>query len=290
MARNHTKKNRNKQAAKPSSNGSATAASAATATAEAAKKTAEAAAVVAAAAVAVYDLTKEDYDKERKSCLELLNENTAQHDKAILTLAAGALGLSVTFLKDIARNPAEGTIWLGLGWFLLIVSLVSMVASFLTGQWACWHQLGKLDKHLQEQKRPPDENYWGTWTKGLNLSAFCCFLVGVASLVFFSWENLERHNEGKKPDALQQTIDALRIVVESLVEQSKTESEMSKPNRTPPTTVKATVLEGLIPPTAPVSPPNKSQFGHPPASAPVNQGQPVTPPPPQTPPPTGSGR
>lgn len=214
MARNHTKKNQNKHAAKPSSNGSATAASAATSTAEAAKETAE-------AAVAVYDLTKEDYDKERKSCLELLNENTAQHDKAILTLAAGALGLSVTFLKDIANNPAEGTIWLGLGWFLLIVSLVSMVGSFLTGQWACWHQLGKLDKHLQEQKRPPDENYWGTWTKGLNLSAFCCFLVGVASLVFFSWENLERHSEATKPDALQQTIDALRIAVETLVEQSK---------------------------------------------------------------------
>ncbi|MBN8626281.1 MAG: hypothetical protein J0M17_12410 [Planctomycetes bacterium] len=182
------------------------------------------------AAETVLDFTAADYDKQRTACIALLHENTAQHDKAILTLAAGALGLSVTFLKDISKNPAEGIAWLGFGWFFLIASLICMIGSFLTGRKACKHQISTLDKHYSEQQRPSDENFWSDQTEHLNLAAFVSFLLGVGCLVFFSWVNLEKHGEPNKPDALQQTVESLKVSVESLVEQSNAGSEGKQTN------------------------------------------------------------
>lgn len=72
------------------------------------------------------------YKAEREILLELIKENTAQHDKAVLQLAAGALALSVTFLTDIAKNPEGCTYgWLGFGWVFLVVSMICIVASFV---------------------------------------------------------------------------------------------------------------------------------------------------------------
>src|SRR5438128_1036169 len=42
-------------------------------------------------------LPPEVYKDERKILLDLLKENTDQHDKAILQLTAGMLGLTMTF-------------------------------------------------------------------------------------------------------------------------------------------------------------------------------------------------
>ena len=45
-----------------------------------------------------------DYIEFKKMVSDGLLSGAQQHDKAILTLAAGALALSLTFIKDIASG------------------------------------------------------------------------------------------------------------------------------------------------------------------------------------------
>src|ERR1044071_5676495 len=61
-------------------------------------------------------------------------ETSADHlDKNILTLAAGAIAISLVFLEKIAPNPQPSTlVFLCLAWVSLIGSLLSTLISFLT--------------------------------------------------------------------------------------------------------------------------------------------------------------
>jgi len=82
------------------------------------------------------------YSEERK-ILVAAEQNTAQQfDKYILTLAAGALALSITFIKQIAPNPNPNSLCLLLiAWFLFSLSILSTLISHLTSQSACRRQV-----------------------------------------------------------------------------------------------------------------------------------------------------
>jgi hypothetical protein len=121
----------------------------------------------------------------------LQKANTDQHDKAILTLTAGMLGLTITFISNIAPNPPPWTmIFLASGWGGLVLSMVAMLCSFLTGQWACEDQIKLLDQHAAKGIRPEQKNYWSKWTKLLNTSSLALFIVGIILVAIFSGINL----------------------------------------------------------------------------------------------------
>jgi hypothetical protein len=131
------------------------------------------------------------YLKERAVMLDLIRANADQHDKAILQLTAATLGVSVTFIAQVAKSPLSCSWWLfGTGWTLLFLSLFAMLTSFHTGQRACHEQLHGWDALYRDGTPQPECNSWSTATTWLSRGSCALFLLGVLMILIFSWINL----------------------------------------------------------------------------------------------------
>lgn len=150
-------------------------------------------------------MSEETYVRERSCLIEIEQKSADQHDKAILTLTSGALGLSITFLDKFATNPLPETLWLvGASWSCFIVGIVSILASFLTSQAACRRQRDLLDSEYSTGTPPKQTNPPATATRWLNLLSYVLVVVGMAFLASFSWSNLAH----KGDDAVKQQQDS----------------------------------------------------------------------------------
>lgn len=79
------------------------------------------------------DLKYKVYLEERKSLVDAKREGSELFDKAILTLAAGTFGLSLTFIRQIVPNIKCGTEFMLIcAWTGFCISLLSTLISFLT--------------------------------------------------------------------------------------------------------------------------------------------------------------
>jgi hypothetical protein len=136
------------------------------------------------------------YLEERKSLVEAEGEQSQLFDKAILTLAGGAFGLSLTFIKEIISNHKPIQIsWLILAWIFFIVSMLSTLISFLTSQCACSKQREILettyfDNHDNKDGKIEIVNPAAKWTKWLNIFSILTFVTGTVFLAIFSIINL----------------------------------------------------------------------------------------------------
>jgi hypothetical protein len=82
--------------------------------------------------------------REREILIDELREASRNFDQNMLTLSAGALGLSITFVNLIAPKP-QGTSCLIYAWCFFIGALLSTLISFLTSQSACRKQMMNID-------------------------------------------------------------------------------------------------------------------------------------------------
>jgi len=136
------------------------------------------------------------YLGERKSLIDAEREESRLFDRAILTLAAGAFGLSLTFIRQIAPNIKPGTVYmLILAWSGFCISLLSTLISFLASQFACSKQREILeaeyfDDYSNQDKKAKSENKAAIWTKRLNLLSIVTFIIGAVFLAAFSVVNL----------------------------------------------------------------------------------------------------
>ena len=137
-------------------------------------------------------MSEDVYSRERSLLVEIEQKSASQHDRAILTLTAGALALSITFLEKIAPKPAPSALWLiAAAWLCFIVGLCVILLSFLLSQTACRRQRELLNAAYSEQAKPRDEeNRAATWTSRLNWASYGLFLLGVLFLALFSWFNI----------------------------------------------------------------------------------------------------
>lgn len=191
------------------------------------------------------------YTELKKHAGEALLNQANQFDKAILTLAAGALALSLTFIKDVA--PAPDALIIGLltgAWACFIASLCLTLISFQTGILA--HR--RFDMNLNIQHRDPAtdpntlKNCWIGATTILNLVSLTVFVAGTVLLTCSAYHGLK--------------------LKERTVQEQRTN-------------VSSTEQRGAVPPTPPVPP---GELGAIPPSPPVSG--PRTPPaPPPLPPP-----
>lgn len=130
------------------------------------------------------------YLEERKQLVAAERDTAQQFDKAILTLAAGALALSITFINQIAPNPKPHSVYFLIGaWILFCSSLLSTLISFLTSQVACRKQRDILDDKLSS-KENNKSNKAASWTNRLNYFSIAFFILGVVSLIVSSAINL----------------------------------------------------------------------------------------------------
>lgn len=129
----------------------------------------------------------EVYLAERAKLIQLQAEETHKFDKAILTLAGGAFGFSLAFIKEFVPYVRAGTyFWLLAAWICFGLSLLSTMISFLTSQRACRTQIEIMEKDFFDDKKPDIlKNKPARWTSGLNISSVAFFIVGVSLLIVF---------------------------------------------------------------------------------------------------------
>jgi hypothetical protein len=110
-------------------------------------------------------------------------------DKAVMTLAGGALGLSVTFVHGIVSKAAPcSLIWLALAWSFLALSLLSILVSILTSQHALRRAIQQVDDRTVHSVAKPGGWFSGI-TEGLNITAALTLVLGLIFLVVFALLN-----------------------------------------------------------------------------------------------------
>ena len=124
---------------------------------------------------------------ERQRLVNAHHQASRDFDRTVMTLAAGALGLSIAFMKDIAGPDANALPALGAAWFLFAATLMVILVSFLTSQAGLLYQIEVIDGRKPEVA--PGGTY-GRWTLRLNAAAAVALVAGVLSLVLFAINNV----------------------------------------------------------------------------------------------------
>jgi hypothetical protein len=122
-------------------------------------------------------------DGYRQWLAEAHQKSSDAYDKAVMTLAGGALGISLVFVRDYAPHPVHK--WtLGISWSLLGLSLLLILVSFLASK-------AEIRRLIQAMDEGKEELPHGIWvTRFLNYTAGTSFIVGVGFLVSFALVNL----------------------------------------------------------------------------------------------------
>lgn len=176
------------------------------------------------------------YLEERKSFNQAELDACESFDKYMITLASGALGISVLFMEKVAKTPRpESYPVLITSWVLFGLCLSGMLASFLFSQFSWRKQRLILDVQqcLKGGHEPPPvppglitpwvadrlrdrpkldravrrcwdvvlrivdrENHWSSLTKWLNSLCLVFFILGVFLSLVFCASNLPRQGYG----------------------------------------------------------------------------------------------
>jgi hypothetical protein len=134
-------------------------------------------------------LEREAYLEERKTLVEAEGEASQSLDKALITLSAGAFGLSLLFISRIASEP-QALLWLYVAWGDFVLSLVAILSSFLASQKAFRRALEMLDEDYKYSGCGQESNSWSKLTAGLTVTSISAFIVGVVTLAVFATRNL----------------------------------------------------------------------------------------------------
>jgi hypothetical protein len=139
-------------------------------------------------------LSEDVYVSARQSYDTAELEVSGRYDKWILTLAGGALGLSITFIEKIAKAPTPETLcWLKGAWFFLIAALLLALVSLVTSQSAIRENRSELDAANTEGRAPELKfpKWWTTLTNWLNWTSLASFIIGASLLCTFSFKNID---------------------------------------------------------------------------------------------------
>jgi hypothetical protein len=137
-------------------------------------------------------------EKYREWLVKSEHQASQDFDKAILTLAGGALGLSLVFIDPIKLTGLVREPWLlVLSWFSLASSLLAGLASLLTSRRALRTCIAQLDGDRLGRETPGGR--WAGFTEWLNLAAAGLLVGGVICLVTFAWLNIGRATHEPQP-------------------------------------------------------------------------------------------
>ncbi|WP_376693086.1 hypothetical protein [Wenzhouxiangella sp. EGI_FJ10409] len=136
-----------------------------------------------------------DYRSDLTNTLRFLNE---AYDKMLLTLAGGALGLSIVFLKDILVVEAlKSPLLLIWAWGLFIFSLAGVLGRLLFGIEAYRKALRQVDDGTIRQARPG--GFYSIASRSLHISAALSLIAGFICIAAFAYKNVGEANAERKP-------------------------------------------------------------------------------------------
>lgn len=127
------------------------------------------------------------YDAHRAELLERQRSNSESYDKAILTLSSGALGLSLTFIKDLL--PTSKPLWMGVlygSWMLLTAAIITTVASFLLSSAAINQAIEQgAEYYLHKKGEAFARTKLSIAVDAINYTSGAFFVVGILLTVLF---------------------------------------------------------------------------------------------------------
>ena len=110
-------------------------------------------------------------------------------DNILLTIAAGSLSVSVTFLNNSTRTFI-GTKILFASWIFLIIGLVSILFGYIFAE----RHFKNFEKGIEEGKlRTFDEGENNCWFKCVEITnwmSFIAIVVGIVIFVYFGYLNI----------------------------------------------------------------------------------------------------
>lgn len=144
------------------------------------------------------DPVRQAYVDDRRASTESEGEQSKLFDRSILTLSAGALALSLTFVEKIAPNPLPESVRMLLAaWIFFGGTILITLISFLVSQRAYQRQRDLNDARY-ESGQPYERDKFGDWVDRLNYSSIVSFMIGAFLLILFSFTNLERKSNMAK--------------------------------------------------------------------------------------------
>lgn len=141
----------------------------------------------------------ETIKKERQRLAQGFRENSLHKDRVVVSVSGVALGLSLTVLKDIAKDPA-GTwaLYVALAGFGLSLTLV--LISFVLNSRQIFRSINNIDVWLDDKERtgrPKDGAFfWNVWKREVRVvsvlgdASVYSLIVGVAFVIAFVWLNV----------------------------------------------------------------------------------------------------
>jgi preprotein translocase subunit SecG len=132
-------------------------------------------------------INEERYFKLRAELVESQRINSQSYDRSILAYASAGLGLSLTFLdKVIDFNSANYKVMLYLTWIFFILSIITVITSFMIGQKALKIDLDKLLFILKGKYEEYNQvNEWTKWNDRINFLSGAFFIIAIIFLVIF---------------------------------------------------------------------------------------------------------
>ena len=129
----------------------------------------------------------------RQELIDAKNASQDQLDKALLTLSAGAFGITIAFLESITSTPPVWPGLLYLSWFCWGLTIgLSLIAFYLSVK-SHDKDLALLHsdpKNLYDENRKDPTN---TAVKWLNIMSLILFLIGLVTISLFTAFNLSNY-------------------------------------------------------------------------------------------------
>ena len=132
------------------------------------------------------------FEAQCLKCQDNAHAAQQEFDKAVLALAAGLLGISLSFIKDIVPlQLAIGLPMLYTSWFFAIGAIILTLASFRASQKAFNDQLPVLLAEYMKPDQPQKPTRAAIFTRWLTYCEAACFLVSVTLTIGFAVLNVE---------------------------------------------------------------------------------------------------
>lgn len=144
------------------------------------------------------------YLEERKILLGHRQDHSNNLDKAILTLSAGALGLSLTYLDKISPHNSQCLkLILLLSWIGFTLSILLTLISFIVSEKAYNRQIEINDKYFDDEQKEPDKNELNIFVEFFRFASIISFMVGTVLLLAYTYTSMDHHKEIKVENAVQ---------------------------------------------------------------------------------------
>lgn len=136
----------------------------------------------------------QDHSSYRNMLIETEQRISEQFDKTILTIAGGALAISLAFIKNVIGNGNMQAGWLlGISWASLTACLVLILVSFYFSLLAYRKAQDQVDNETIRNETPG--GYFSKIVSTSNAAGILLLCIGLVTLFIFAYENLSKENE-----------------------------------------------------------------------------------------------